>query len=564
MPELLKLLTLDLKAGNHPLSASLQISPVPDVTVFVGPNNSGKSTCLKEIEQWAKGGDTTSFKVVRSLTFELPTTRDQVLDLLRPMESTDSAVAANGQVQFTWHQLSGRDLESVNINLVELDGVLAGGREQPIRSWVLRPLTVRLDGRGRFALVESKGGGNLNEGKPRHLLWALYRDDSSRKQVQEIVENAFGYYFLIDLSSWQFQMKFAATPPRSPDLEKSLSEEALAYFRTARSIDSFGDGVQAFTGLVSGLASLPHRLVLIDEPEAFLHPSLARKMGKHVVEIANARKGNVLVSTHSADFLMGCLENGERVSIVRLTYDGTNATAANLSAADLKTLMRDPLLRSVSALRALFHTSAVVAEADADRAFYGEINNRLQSDDKGLTDSLFLNAQNWQTIGRIVKPLRSIGVPAVSIMDLDVIDRDSEWPRLYDSHFVPTAARVALEVKRLTAVSHLTTVSGGRTIWKAGGIATITDLARRAEVQAVLEAFGEYGLNIVPSGELESWLPTLGAPRGDKKTWITTVFEKMKSDPTDTAYVKPATDDVWKFMSDISKWVIDPNRKGMR
>jgi predicted ATP-dependent endonuclease of OLD family len=40
------------------------------------------------------------------------------------------------------------------------------------------------------------------------------------------------------------------------------------------------DGVRAFTGIITEVIAGDPNILLIDEPEAFLHPSLAYKLGK--------------------------------------------------------------------------------------------------------------------------------------------------------------------------------------------------------------------------------------------------------------------------------------------
>src|SRR5688572_23222321 len=76
-------------------------------------------------------------------------------------------------------------------------------------------------------------------------------------------------------------------------------------------------------------------------------------------------------------------------------------------------------------MSALFHAGAVVCEADSERCFYQEINNRLSADGRGIRDSVFLNVQNKQTIKRVVEPLRKMGIAAAAIVDLDVIKGDT-------------------------------------------------------------------------------------------------------------------------------------------
>ena len=110
---------------------------------------------------------------------------------------------------------------------------------------------------------------------------------------------------------------------------------------------------------------------------------------------------------------MGCVQGGAPINIVRLTFDNGSATARLLTKDRLVPLMRNPLLRSIGVLDALFYNAVVVTEADADRAFYQEVNERLlqANDPRGIEGCLFLNAQNKQTVWDIVHPLRELGQP---------------------------------------------------------------------------------------------------------------------------------------------------------
>jgi len=47
----LKLSKIRFHAGPHPEASPLEID-VPTVTILVGPNNSGKSLALRELENW--------------------------------------------------------------------------------------------------------------------------------------------------------------------------------------------------------------------------------------------------------------------------------------------------------------------------------------------------------------------------------------------------------------------------------------------------------------------------------------------------------------------------------
>ena len=115
---------------------------------------------------------------------------------------------------------------------------------------------------------------------------------------------------------------------------------------------------------------------MLDEAEAFLHPPMAYKLGKEISKSISDGK-RLFVSTHSSNFLMGCIQSGVPLDIIRLTYSNNVPTARHLENTRIAKLMRNPLMRSADVLSGLFYEYVIVTESDADRAFYQEINDRL-------------------------------------------------------------------------------------------------------------------------------------------------------------------------------------------
>ena len=429
---------------------------------------------------------------------------------------------------------------------------------------LLKPWTISLGGTARLFLVSATSAPRWRA-RDDNLLVNLLKHPRRLKALRKIVYSEFQYYPVIDTTEeLKTQLKLARKPPRSH--ERSTSPRSLRYFDKARSIEEFSDGVKAFIGLLAAVLSQDYKIMLIDEPEAFLHPPLARRLGAELSTLARKHKAQVFASTHSPDFLMGCVSAGHAVSIVRLTYRNRKPTARELSSDKLREMMRNPLLRSTGVLGALFHEGAVVCESDSDRAFYQEINERLLAVNKGHRACAFLNAQNKQTINRIIGPLREMGIPAAAIVDLDVLSKGDELSRLLDAAQVGASFKEAMKVAKdrffACFVSKATNEDGAKKRMKLQGLKMLTAIEQRELKMTLLDPLAQHGIFVVPTGELESWLPQLtqkqNIGRADKARWLTRVFEHMGEDPEEPHYVRPESGDVWAFMEGVSSWIANP------
>ena len=223
--------------------------------------------------------------------------------------------------------------------------------------------------------------------------------------------------------------------------------------------------------------------------------------------------------------------------------------------------MRNPLLRSTKVVDGLFYDAVIVTEADTDRAFYQEINERLlsYSPEKGIANCLFINAQNKQTVYQIIKPLRELGIPAVAIVDIDILKEGGQvWSNFLGSGFVPDISQNPLGSIREAIKKEFKDSSINM---KTQSIYSLPPGVKEA-AEDLLQQLSEYGLFVVPNGELESWLQQLEVS-GHGPEWLVKIFEKMGENPDMPDYIKPEDGDVWDFMGGIKKWTAAVNRKGI-
>jgi len=568
---MLKSITLRFGAGEG--EPRLSFAPGP-MTVFVGPNNSGKSLALRELESYIEtGGEAVGF-IVAGLEPDLPPA-GVVREMVRSREVSDARPPAPAGFTRVVRLKSPGELarrratdpaEPLEEQLIDLGAVLRALADVSHLAHdefvllcrdVLTLFTVRLDGQTRLALTHPRLAGR-REDHPAHHLAALYRDHAARERIRDITADAFNLHFVIDRTDGaHYRIRMAERAPMDLAEEQGEDDRAKAFHGRAHDVAELSDGLRAFTGLTAAVMSADYRIMLVDEPEAFLHPPLTRKLGKRLTQLAAGRGANVLASTHSPEFLMGCVQSGKRVNVVRLTWRGGVATARLLSADKLDVMMRDPLLRSTGVLGALFHEGAIICEADADRVFYAEINERLLAARAGGADGcVFLNAQNKQTIRRILRPLREMGLPAVAVVDLDILKGREDFRDLLKAAYVPPVFWEPWEEQRNRLHQKLRGDD-----YKRGGIFNVSREVR-ALAETLLDACAEYGLFLVPPGELECWLPELEVG-GHGPEWLTVVFQKMGIDPTSDDYQHPGSGGVWRFMQRVARWIADPRRKGM-
>ena len=553
---------LKLQAGTCPGSDdSLEIELSP-VTVFIGPNNSGKSQALIEIEGWITNGKTELLNVISNLEFD-SLTREQVyekmLDRIKIAPSKDFTPYNDD------YFLVGKYGNNSQVFLPNLINVALSPSKENFKNSelpkILSYFTTRLDGYNRLNLLTEQVADDLQK-EPRDTFSKLFRDKVLISKVRDIVYNAFKKYLVMDPTNLGYlRLRLSEKEPKD-ELDKSLSEEARAFHKNATLINDVSDGVKAFIGIIISLITGESDFILVDEPEAFLHPTLSYKLGREITSILNNDK-RLFVATHSADFLMGCVQSNVGINIVRLTYGNQGATARVLTQDKLKPLMQNPLLRSIGVFNALFYNAVVVTEADADRAFYQEINERLlkEKDPRGIEGCLFLNAQNKQTVWDIVKPLRELGIPAVGIVDIDVIKEGGEvWNKVLNGIYLPELSHDSYRTNRRKLKQAFDNILG-KDMKRDGGV----NLLNGSEKEFCLGFFkdlSDYGCLVVSVGEIEKWLESLEIDRG-KSSWLRNIFEKMGDNPDFGEYVRPANGDVWDFIGEASKWINDPNKKGI-
>jgi energy-coupling factor transporter ATP-binding protein EcfA2 len=533
------------------------VLPAEGITVFVGSNNSGKSLILREVElAMSVHPFPAGLRIVQDYEVRWQS-RESIYKFIEAARGEPNPNLGQGNVPIARINPNG-GTETSNIHLESLYSITESKSDKRwYTTQFLKYGVIRLDGRSRFNLTNDQDAGDIL--KPSsNLIGKLFRDDHTRLVARSYVKDAFGFNLVVDPSALG-RLRFRLSSEQALDDEQSLNGDARSFHSRATYIKDASDGVQAYVGIITAVVSGEFHTTLIDEPEAFLHPPLARKLGRQLAQLSDSRNGTLMASTHSADFLMGCVQGSSSVRVVRLEYQNGRSKGRLVDAAMLRTLFQNPLMRSSNATSALFYDGVVVTESDNDRAFYAEIYHRLVEETPDLPALLFINAQNKQTIKDIVGPLRQFGVPAAAITDIDIIkDGGSTWTQWLSAAQVPNPLIPGYQSQRQSVFNEF--VKSGKDMKRDGGTEVLEHTARNA-ANHFFDDLNAYGIFPVRLGELEGWLKQLDVP-GSKTKWAIAMLERLGSEPSSEGYVRPSAGDVWSFLLGVIQWVKNPSRKG--
>lgn len=174
------------------------------------------------------------------------------------------------------------------------------------------------------------------------------------------------------------------------------------------------------------MVTLPRPLILIDEPEAFLHPPQARAVARFIA--GDAGKGTqIFVATHSDDFIRGFLDaNSERTKIVRLQRQRRGGTDINkariLDKGRVQEMWGDAILRTSDVLTGLFHNAVAIVEGESDARFLRAMLDSLSEASLARSpDIRFTYGTGFGSVAKIASALRAVEVPVVVIVDQDTL-----------------------------------------------------------------------------------------------------------------------------------------------
>lgn len=522
------------------------------VFILVGPNRAGKSTALRNIE-----------------ALLLRQTAGPVVTVVKPYcRGTEADFTTWLSENYPQKDILGtrffvtKELQFSDVNVRD-----AWSAQPLMNGAAMRFLCRRLDTETRLTAGNYVSSVNAFTEQPQAFIHVAQTDERIAKALSKDVKDTFGVDLLINWAGGnQVGFHVGDEPLRDATRDRVHSEYVKALNRLPR-LEHEGDGIRSFVGTLLAVRCGAPPLLLIDEPEAFLHPPQVRRLAELVAKSAIAANRQLIVATHSSDFVQSAVSAAPgTVAVCRVTREKDRSKVSVLVPARIKDLTAKPLLQSASAIDGIFHEGVVVCEAYADCKFYEAVARLLESRKvfRRPLDLYYVQGGGKGELATLAEVYRDLGVRCAVIADLDLLKNEAEFKKvvlaLGGDPTIPEA-NYRQVVTALTGLGRTATLKEAKERVAALGaaLATAPDITtehRRAistlladtaewseakkygvdklkgqehqKCEALLTDCKRLGLFLVPKGELECWWR--GGPAG-KNEWIGAALTKLAAEP---------------------------------
>ncbi len=393
-----------------------------DIVVFVGPNNSGKSVALKNIFEKSKNFANQGL-VINKIELSQEGKKEDLLSWLEHVSKKQSQNPTNP----SYSRLGA----TVHKNHAENSWINSQNGLDQLASFFVYHLSTE----SRLQAANPASNIALTSAPLTHPIHYLQADDQIELLVSNYFKQAFGLNLIVHRNAGNQVPLHCGDRPKPKEGEDRVSIGYIEELEKLPTLHTQGDGMRSFVGVLLHSLVVDHSTVLIDEPEAFLHPPQARLLGRMLVEEAPQNR-QMFIATHSGDFIRGLLDaSTERVRIVRIQRDGSINHVKELDNDGIKNIWGDPLLRHSNVLDGLFHEKVVLCESDSDCRFYAAVLDAIfeNREDMPKPDFMFTHCGGKDRLPVVIQALGRLGVPVIVISDFDVLNNESTLKEIYEN-----------------------------------------------------------------------------------------------------------------------------------
>lgn len=476
------------------------------VIVFTGANNSGKSQALRDIETGLDKSNYLKTIVIKDIEYDFLGNIDEVTFFSE---------------HFSMNQDGFYEVLELGRNF-DKSTILDYWQNHAFYNGLHLLFIKRLSTERRLT---SSNALQRNDRPEQNSICKLNQSESLTQKLSDYFHQAFGSDLIVNRNDMRTIPLHIGQAPDRTAFTIANQDEYYNQVNKLPKLQDQGDGMRSFASILLDTFTSEYSITLIDEPEAFLHPPQARILGKMLAK-NNPNDRQLLISTHSEDFLQGLLDaNSDNVTVIRINRDSQINRMSVLQNHEIKELWSNPILRYSKILDGLFHEKVVVCESDYDCLFYQAIIDAVYEYKNEISpDILFTHCGGKTRIKDVVKALKAVNVPVVAICDFDLLNESRDFKPITASFGINWKEELSADMKIIYDSMNAKS-SGENNAWKQikkVGKAGFTG-KEPAAYEKVEEVCKSAGLFVVPVGEMECFDKTINK---EKKDWIYNLFEK--------------------------------------
>ena len=557
-----------MRISKITFSDDSEVIPSNGVNLIVGGNNTGKSTLINELGRAISDGyipnSTTKWIKQVSLIAENP--KEEISSMFEEVENGHISIRDLGNIERGYFTLKSgfkpnrqnvrsldrldsygaNELEKIAISDGRTLNIDRGSDKNTIfdNNHLLRELLsqVQLSIEKCDTRLQEQFEDNIDSIMDNYtqnsysMTRSLLKDEKLLKQLSKNIWEVFGIKIGFD-DLRQGRRSLRILPPRSPSRKLEEVKRATIWRETSPLIREQGDGLRAYLKLVFNVFDEFYKIMIIDEPEAFLHPPQRRALGEILAKTAISNNKQLFVATHDAEFIKGVLigsshnrdgKNSNDVSVFRTTI---NEEKRAINSCNLQTVSKyvenNQKIQRVESnkyseefLSSLFYRKTILVEDEFDKFFYERYSSLYMKTDE-IMNINYIGLNGKSKIKHVFEQMYNLGLNVACIVDIDFLINYNDVPNyirlvdevLHDKHvaFVQTYANMKEKDKFKDNL-------------KRNGIKSLEkDEEKYKKAKEIIELYTKHGIFIVDVGEVECWY------NGSKNnTNIHAILEKME------------------------------------
>lgn len=315
---------------------------------------------------------------------------------------------------------------------------------------------------------------------------------------------------------------------------QALSQATKDHMDTSPKLWLQGLGMRSVLGLLLRIFASEKEIIIIDEPEAFLHPPQAAALGGVLAQISALQNKQIILATHDRNLLNGLLKNSNNsVSIQRISRISQKSHIECIEPETLSSVRNMSLIRYSTIFDSIFTRMTVLVENEKDAFFYSEVLEHILINDPenypniSIDDILFISTSGTGAIRRTAELVSSLGSRVVVACDLDLLADRTQFFGVVNAVSAATPElREAYEqlLNSMFKGGKASKETKEKEFKRCRGLDS-EDSSLSKQFSDLFQKLDDLRVILHPLGELEDFAPQLTQPKG-KAEWAQTAIQE--------------------------------------